>query len=62
MKYIKEDIESLLKEQNQNEGKLIEIQFNIEEYQERLNFAGTVYEDTAEEVIENMQLARTSIR
>lgn len=29
----------------------------MDEYQQRLDYAGTVYEDTEEEVIENMQIA-----
>lgn len=56
-KYIKEDIENLLIEHNENEGKLIEINLKLEEYQQRLNYSGTVYQDTEKEVIENMQLA-----
>ncbi|MCI8362256.1 MAG: hypothetical protein HFJ41_03860 [Clostridia bacterium] len=57
MQYIKEDIENMLKEHKQNEGKLFEIELKIDEYQNRLDYAGTVYEDTEKEVIENMQLA-----
>lgn len=57
MKYIKEDIENMLKEHLKNESKKTEIQLKKEEYQERLYYAGTVYEDTQDEVIENMQLA-----
>ena len=56
MEYIKEDIETLLKSHKENEGKLFEIELQIEEYQNRLDYAGTVYEDTEKEVIENMQL------
>lgn len=56
MKYIKEDIETMLKEHLKNESKLTETKLKQEEYQERLKFAGTVYEDTKEEIIENMQL------
>lgn len=57
MPYIKEDIESILKQQRENEGKILEIELKLEEYQQRLDYAGTVYEDTDEEIIENMQLS-----
>lgn len=56
MEYIKEDIEKMLKEHKEDEAKLTEIELKIEEYQEELYYAGTVYEDTETEVIENMQL------
>lgn len=57
MKYIKEDVEKMLINHKENEGKLLEIEIKIEEYQQNLDYAGTVYEDTEKEVIENMQLA-----
>lgn len=57
MEYIKEDLEKMLKEHLKNESKLIEIQLKREEYQERLEYAGTVYEETEAEVIESMQLS-----
>lgn len=57
MQYIKEDIEKMLIEHKENEGKLFEIDLKLDEYQNRLDYAGTVYEDTEKEVIENMQLA-----
>lgn len=57
MEYIKEDIENMLREHLKNEAKLTEIKLKQEEYEERLKFAGTVHEDTSEEVIQNMQLA-----
>ena len=57
MMYIKEDLETMLRNHKKNEAKLTEIQLKKEEYQERLVYAGTVYEDTENEVIENMQLA-----
>lgn len=57
MKYIKEDLERMLKEHLKNESKLTEVQLKKEEYEERLKYAGTVHEDTDEEIIENMQLA-----
>lgn len=60
MPYIKEDIESMLKQHKENEAKLTEIELKIEEYQQRLDYAGTVYEDTEQEIIENMQLAGQS--
>ena len=56
MQYIKEDIENMLMKHKENEGKKIEIEIKLYEYQKRLDYAGTVYEDTAEEVIENMQV------
>ena len=57
MEYIKEDVEVMLRNLPKNEARLIEVQLKKEEYQERLYYAGTVYEDTEEEIIENMQLA-----
>lgn len=57
MKYIKEDVEKMLRGYLKNEAKLTEIQLKKEEYQEELYYAGTVYEDTDKEIIENMQLA-----
>lgn len=57
MEYIKEDIEAMLINHKENEGKLFEIELKTDEYQKRLDYAGTVYEDTEKEVIENMQLA-----
>lgn len=58
MQYIKEDIEKMLKEHLKNEAKLTEIILKKEEYLERLNFIGTIFEDKQKEIIENMQLAR----
>lgn len=57
MKYIKEDIEKMLREHPKNEAKLTEIILKKEEYQATLDYSGTVYEDTDKEVIENMQVA-----
>ena len=57
MQYIKEDIERMLKDHLKNQAKLTEIQLKKEEYEERLEYAGTVYEETENEIIENMQLA-----
>lgn len=57
MQYIKEDVEKMLIEHKENEGKLLEIELKIDEYENRLNYAGTVHQDTAREVIESMQLA-----
>lgn len=57
MKYIKEDVEGMLKEHLKNQSKLTEIELKKAEYEKRLEYAGTVYEDTDKEVIENMQLS-----
>lgn len=57
MKYIKENVEKMLIEYKENEAKLTELELKEEEYQIELDYAGTVYEDTENEVIENMQLA-----
>jgi len=56
MQYIKEDVETMLKDHLKNQAKLTEIQLKKEEYEERLEYAGTVYEETENEIIENMQL------
>lgn len=56
MQYIKEDVEKLLKEHPKDQAKLTEVELKIEEYQIRLDYAGTVNEETQEEVIEAMQL------
>ena len=56
-KYIKEELERMLKEHKENEAKLTEIKLKIEEYEEREKFAGTVYEEEEKEIIENMQLS-----
>ena len=45
MQYIKEDVEKMLIEHKENEAQLTEIDLKIEEYQQRLDYAGTVYED-----------------
>lgn len=57
MEYIKQDIEKILIEYKENEGKKIEIELKVDELQQRLDYAGTVYEDNEKEVIENMQIA-----
>lgn len=57
MHYIKEDVERMLKDHLKNQAKLTEIQLKKEEYEKRLEYAGTVYEETENEIIENMQLA-----
>ena len=57
MKYIKEDVEKMLKNHLKNQAKLTEIDIKKETYEKELEYAGTVYEDTEKEVIENMQLA-----
>lgn len=56
-KYIKEEVETMLRNHKEEEAKLTEIKLKEEEYQERYDYAGTVYEDTEEEVIENMQVS-----
>lgn len=56
MKYIKEDLEVMLRNHLKNEAKITEIELKEEEYEERLNYAGLVHEDTKEEIIESMQL------
>ena len=57
MKYIKEEVETMLKNHPKDEAKLTEIQLKLEEYNQRLEYAGTVYEDSENEIIESMQLA-----
>lgn len=56
MAYIKDELEVMLKEHPKNEAKKTELQLKIETYEERLYYAGTVHEDTDNEVIEMMQL------
>lgn len=56
MQYIKEDIENMLRDYPKDEAKLTEIKLKREEYEERLNYAGSVYEESEKEVIESMQL------
>lgn len=60
MTNIKEELETMLRNHLDNEAKLTEIQMKIEEYEQRLEYAGTVYEDTDEEIIESMQLSGQS--
>lgn len=55
MTYIKEDIERMLIKHKENEGKKVEVELQLEQYEEELKLAGTVYQDTDEEVIESMQ-------
>ena len=61
MEYIKEDVEAMLREHRDNESKLTELELKREEYQERLDYSGTVYEDSKEDVIEGMQLSAQAI-
>lgn len=61
MEYIKEDLETMLRNHLKNEAKLTEIQLKQEEYEERLQYAGTVYQDNKEDVIEGMQLSGQAI-
>ena len=56
-KYIKEEIETILIEHKEDEGKLFEVELKIDEYTERLEYAGTVNEESIEEAIEGMQLS-----
>lgn len=56
MEYIKEDLETMLRNHLKNEAKLTEIKLKQEEYEERLQYAGTVYQDSKDDVIEGMQL------
>ncbi len=56
-KYIKEDLEKMLREHNKNQAKLTEIELKKEEYEKRLEYAGTVNEETDKEVIKSMQLS-----
>lgn len=57
IKFIKEDLEKMLREHLKNQSKLTEIELKKAEYEVKLQYAGTVYEDTDKEIIENMQLA-----
>lgn len=58
MTYIKEDIERMLKEHLKNQAKLTEIEIKKEEYQARLEYAGTIYStDDDNEIIQSMQLS-----
>lgn len=57
MEYIKEDVEKMLKEHKENEGRLFEVDLKIDGIKERLEYAGTVNEETKEEAIEGMQLS-----
>lgn len=57
MKYIKEDLEKMLREHPKNQAKLTEVELKKEGYEKRLEYAGTVNEDTDNEIIESMQLS-----
>ena len=61
MEYIKEDLETMLRSHLKNEAKLTEIKLKQEEYEERLQYAGTVYQDSKEDVIAGMQLSGQAI-
>lgn len=61
MEYIKEDLEAMLRSHLKNEAKLTEIKLKQEEYEERLQFAGTVYQDSKEDIIEGLQLSGQAI-
>ena len=57
MKYIKEDVEKMLREHPKNQAKLIEVEIKKENYEKRLEYAGSVNEETDNEIIESMQLS-----
>lgn len=57
MKYIKEDLEKMLREHPKNQAKLTEVELKKEGYEKRLEYAGTVNEEADSEIIENMQLS-----
>lgn len=59
--YIKEQLEGMLRNHLKNEAKLTEIKLKQEEYEERLEYAGMIYQDTKEEAIEGMQLSAQPI-
>ena len=54
-KYIKEDLEKMLREHPKNQAKLTEVELKKEGYEKRLEYAGTVNEDTDNEIIESMK-------
>lgn len=57
MKYIKEDLEKMLREHPKNQAKLTEVEIKKENYEKRLEYAGSVNEETDNEIIESMQLS-----
>ena len=57
MKYIKEELEKMLREHPKNQAKLKEVELKKEGYEKSLEYAGTVHEETDKEVIESMQLS-----
>lgn len=56
MKFIKEELEKMLKEHPKNQAKLTEIEIKKENYEKRLEYAGTVNEETENEIITSIQL------
>ena len=46
-KYIKEDVEKMLREHIKNQAKLTEVELKKEGYEKKLEYAGTVNEETA---------------
>ena len=56
-KYIKEDLEKMLREHKKNQAKHTEVELKKEGYEKKLEYAGTVNEETDKEVIESMQLS-----
>lgn len=57
MKYIKEELEKMLREHPKNQAKLTEVELKKEGYEKRLEYAGSVNEETDNEIIESMQLS-----
>lgn len=57
MEYIKEELEKMLREHPKNQAKLTEVELKKEGYEKSLEYAGTVHEETDNEVIESMQLS-----
>lgn len=57
MKFIKEELEKMLREHPKNQAKLTEVELKKEGYEKRLEYAGSVNEETDTEIIESMQLS-----
>jgi hypothetical protein len=57
MKYIKEELEKMLREHPKNQAKLTEVELKKEGYEKRLQYAGSVNEESDKEIIESMQLS-----
>ena len=50
-KYIKEDLEKMLREHTKNQAKLTEVELKKEGYEKKLEYAGTVNEETARSML-----------